>query len=116
MKVCFLYPPQSLNEGQYLKKISRNFSRNAQILPSLGLAYLASTLRMKGYEVSFLDANALNLNLSQIVKKLKTLNPNFLLYTALTDNFPNTLSWIKGIRQELDVPVIIGGPHLSTYP
>lgn len=116
MKICFLYPPQSLNAGQYLKRIGEHFSKDAQILPSLGLAYLAASLREKGFDISFIDANALGLDEEEIIKELKKSEPDYILYTTLTDNFQRTLGWIKKVRQRYNRPVIIGGPHMMFFP
>lgn len=117
MKVCFLFTPeQMVNKCFYTDRIWKNYSKNAAVLPSLGLAYLAALLRDKGYEVSLIDANVLNLSKDQILSRLKALNPDYMLYNAITDNLHGTLSWIKLIRKEFDRPVVIGGPHMEIYP
>ncbi|MAF25983.1 hypothetical protein CL634_10495 [bacterium] len=117
MRICFLYTPdQELNKGHYSEKMAENFSKSAQILPPLGMAYLAALLRQKGFTVGFLDANALGLTEEQILNKLHEFKPDCLLYTTITDNFQYTLGWIKNIKQKLDVPAIVGGPHMSLYP
>ncbi len=117
MKVCFLYTPdQTVNKCFYTPSIWKNYSKNAILAPPLGMAYLAALLRDKGYEVSLIDANVLNLTKSQILKSLNNFKPDYLLYTSITDNFQNTLSWIREIRAEYNKPVIIGGPHMEIYP
>ena len=117
MKVCFIYAPnQMVNRCYYTDKIWKNYSKNAILLPHLGMSYLAALLRKQGYEVDFLDANILNLSLEQILAHLKRSNPDCLLYTSITDNFQDTLWWIKKIRAGYDKPVIIGGPHMDIYP
>ncbi len=117
MRVCFIFTPnQMVNKCFYTASIWKNYSKNAVLLPSLGLAYLAALLRDKGYEVSLIDANILNLSKEQIIDKINEIKPDYVLYNAITDNLHDTISWIRGIRKEYDKPVIIGGPHMEIYP
>lgn len=105
-----------VNKCFYTASIWKNYSKNAILAPPLGMAYLAALLRDKGYEVSFIDANILNLSKEKIIKRLNEFKPEYVLYTSITDNFQDTLSWIKEIKKEYNKPVIIGGPHMEIYP
>jgi radical SAM superfamily enzyme YgiQ (UPF0313 family) len=105
-----------VNKCFYTPSIWKSYSKNAVLLPSLGLAYLAALLRDKGYEVGLIDANILNLNRDQIVEKLNEFRPEYVLYNSITDNLHHTLFWIREIRKGYDRPVIIGGPHMEIYP
>ena len=105
-----------VNKCFYTEKIWENYSKNAMILPHLGMSYLAALLREKGLEVHFIDANALGLDKRQIIRVLNDSRPDYLLYTSVTDNFQDTLFWIENIKQEYDKPVIVGGPHMEIYP
>ena len=117
MKVTLLYPPEtSMHKQLYTKKIFKFYSKVGAVLPPLNLAYIASYIRSKGYEVMLLDANVLNLNYKEIIFRLKNFNPDVILYTMVTFDFFNTLHWIQNIKKEINVPTIIGGPHLSIFP
>jgi anaerobic magnesium-protoporphyrin IX monomethyl ester cyclase len=117
MKVCFLYTPnQMVNKCYYTKNIWKNYSKNAILVPPLGMVYLAALMRDKGYDASFIDANILNLSKEQIIEKLHTIRPDYVLYNTITDNLQDTISWIREIKKEYDKPVIIGGPHMEIYP
>lgn len=117
MKVCFIYPPnQMVNKCFYTESIWKNYSKNAILLPTLGMCYLASLLRDKGYDVHYIDANVLNMSKEEILEKLEKIKPDYLMYTSITDNFQDTLGWIQNIRKGYDKPVVIGGPHLEVYP
>jgi len=80
------------------------------------MVYLSALLREKNYDVYFIDANILNLNLEQIIQNLRDKRPDYVLYNTITDNLQNTLSWIDKIKNEYNKPVIIGGPHMEIYP
>lgn len=117
MKVCFLYTPnQMVNKCFYTASIWKNYSKNAILAPPLGMVYLSALLRDKGYDTNFIDANILHLSKEQILEKLHVMNPDYVLYNAITDNLQDTLSWIREIRKDYNKPVIIGGPHMEIYP
>ncbi len=117
MKVCFIFTPeQMVNKCFYTDSIWKNYSKNAAVLPSLGMAYLAALLRDKGYDVSLIDANVLNMTKEDILARLNEIKPEYLLYNAITDNLHGTISWIREIRKEYEKPVIVGGPHMEIYP
>lgn len=117
MKVCFIYTPnQMVNKCLYTASIWKNYSKNAILVPPLGMVYLAALLRDKGYEANFIDANILNMSKEQIINKLNELKPDYVLYNAITDNLQDTLAWIKEIKEYYNKPVIIGGPHMEIYP
>ena len=117
MKVCFVYPPkQSMGKLFYPAKVWKNYSESAVILPNLGIAYLAGLLREHGHDVDLIEGHALDLTLEQIIDRLNSFKPEYVLYTSITDNFQDTICWINEIRQRYDKPVVIGGPHTGVYP
>jgi radical SAM superfamily enzyme YgiQ (UPF0313 family) len=105
-----------VNKCFYTASIWKNYSKNAILAPPLGMVYLAALLKEKGYEAGFIDANILNLNKNEIIKRLNDFKPDYVLYNSITDNLQDTLSWIKEIRNDYNKPVIIGGPHMEIYP
>lgn len=105
-----------VNKCFYTASIWKNYSKNAILAPPLGMVYLAALLREKGYEAKFIDANILNLTREEIIKQLKEFRPDYVLYNGITDNLQHTISWIRGIKEEYNKPVIIGGPHMEIYP
>jgi radical SAM superfamily enzyme YgiQ (UPF0313 family) len=105
-----------VNKCFYTASIWKNYSKNAILVPPLGMVYLAALLREKGYEVSFIDANILNLTKEQIIAKLNELSPDYVLYNTITDNLQDTISWIREIKRSYNRPVIVGGPHMEIYP
>ncbi len=117
MKVCFIFTPeQMVNKCFYTASIWKNYSKNAILVPPLGMVYLAALLIDKGYDASFIDANIENLSKEQIIERLNEIKPDYLLFNTITDNLQDTLTWIKEIRTDYNKPVIIGGPHMEIYP
>jgi radical SAM superfamily enzyme YgiQ (UPF0313 family) len=117
MRATFIFTPeQMVNKCFYTASIWKNYSKNAILVPPLGMVYLAALLRDKGYDASFIDANIMQLSKDEIIKNLNELKPEYVLYNAITDNLQDTLAWIREIKKDYNKPVIIGGPHMEIYP
>jgi len=84
------------------------------IFPPLGLAYIAAVLKKNGIEVKILEANAHNLDNTQIESCIKEYSPDFVGITSTT-------SLIEEAHQiallcPKKIKVIIGGIHASSMP
>lgn len=86
------------------------------IIPPLSLAYVAAILERVACIVQLIDASALNLTKIQVSEMISQFKPNFLGFTSTTIDFHNTLDWINFLKEKTNLPVIIGGIHLSAYP
>ncbi len=113
LKVALVYPPYgSVRNEPGIKAVKENYG----IFPSLSLLYVAGILEAAGCDVLFVDAHAEGLTLEQTVARLERFAPDFVGYTITTYLFFQAMDWIKAIRERIDVPVIVGGVHLSIYP
>jgi anaerobic magnesium-protoporphyrin IX monomethyl ester cyclase len=115
MRLAFVYPPQEVCRIFYPEKIHQQYSREGAILPPLGIAYLAALLEKK-HTVKIIEANALRLDVNTAIGQLRDFKPDVLLFSLLTTNFQPNLEWIKAIKKQVDLPVIVGGPQPSIYP
>ncbi len=113
VKVALVYPPYgAVRNEPGIKTVKENYG----IFPSLSLLYVAGILEAAGCEVIFIDAHAEDLTLEETVARLQAFGPEFVGYTLTTYLFFQSMDWIKAIREHVDVPVIVGGVHLSIYP
>ncbi len=113
LKVSLVYPPYgAIKNEPGIKAVKENYG----VFPSLSLLYVAGCLEQHGVEVQFLDVNAENMSLEETTTKLKEFGPDFIGYTITTYLFYQTLAWVKAIRDEVDVPTIVGGVHMGMYP
>lgn len=79
MKVTFIFTPeQMVNKCFYTASIWKNYSKNAILVPPLGMVYLAALLRDKGYDASFIDANILQMSKEDIIRKLNEIKRDYL--------------------------------------
>jgi len=87
------------------------------ISPPLGLAYIAAFLEQEGHSVKILDCIALGLSASDAEKEIAQIKPDIVGVTCTTPNVPGVIE-ISQIakRANPDVPIVVGGPHLSIFP
>jgi anaerobic magnesium-protoporphyrin IX monomethyl ester cyclase len=112
IKFALVYPPYGpVRNEPGIKTVKENYG----IFPSLSLLYVAGILEEAGCEVLFIDAHAENLSIEDTVQRLNDFGPDFIGYTLTTYLFFQSMDWIKAIKDELDIPVIVGGVHLSIY-
>jgi len=86
------------------------------LFPPLSLAWVAAIAEKAGHEVIIVDARTLNLSKQQTLERLKRFNPDILGFMMTTYMFPDTMDWIRFLKKHLDLPVVIGGYNLRTYP
>ena len=112
VKFALVYPPYGpVRNEPGIKTVKENYG----IFPSLSLLYVAGILEKTGCEVIVIDAHAEDLDLEQTVQRIKAFGPDFVGYTLTTYLFFQTMDWIKAIKQQVQVPVVVGGVHLSIY-
>lgn len=113
MRIALIFPP-------YTHKI---FSENLAVVdeefcvaPPIILAYVASILQAHGHQVILLDARVLNLSKLEALKKIKAFKPDMLGFRAESYHFHDALDWMRYLKQNLNIPVVAGGPNLTLYP
>jgi len=113
VKVALVYPPYgAIKNEPGIKAVKENYG----VFPSLSLLYVAGCLEQHGVEVKLIDVNAESLTLEETCAQLQEFGPDFVGYTITTYLFYQTLSWVKAIKEKVDVPVIVGGVHMGMYP
>jgi len=93
-------------------------------LPPLGLAYIASYLREYGdfNNTKIVSVDLLhNLknereNLDRGVVKIKKSNPDIIGISSVTQEFGIASQLARILKSVLDVPIIVGGPHITAIP
>ena len=74
-----------------------------EYLPSIGLAYVASSLEREGYNVVIVDSQAEGLfDCDDIIKTVKRLNPDIVGITATTHTRFIASELVSGMKKELN--------------
>lgn len=100
-----------------IRPIPDRAERTIQVLPSLGILYLAAMLRREGHEVEILDANAENLSLEAFSQRVKGSKAQLVGFTTMTAGWPSTVEGAGLVRRALpEAKIVVGGPQLSVHP
>jgi len=116
MRLIFINPPMAVTEQIYTKRVAKQYTSSAYVLPNTSIAYLAAYMEKVGYEVRIIDAFALGLSMDETAEQIRRFDPFAVCYSLCTQNFLNTLSWIKGIKERTGILTIVGGLQMSIYP
>ncbi len=56
------------------------------------------------------------MSLEETVERVRRLEPSLIGYNLITENFLDTLVWIREIKERTGVTTVVGGLHMSLYP
>ena len=82
-----------------------------EVLPPLGLAYIATQTADQGQNIGLIDAEHYGLGQLRLTREVNRLNPRFVGINVFTPAFSQALSFAKELNSE--IPIIIGGPHAT---
>jgi len=90
--------------------------KNLGAIQPLNLLYVGSWLREHGVDVSLLDANALELTLSQCLERARELEFDLVCFTVTNLDFLFAIDWIRAFDREFGKPILVGGTAAEAYP
>jgi len=92
-------------------------NEHARLTPPLGLAYLASAVRERGYSVSAVDFNVSGLNLRRVDSIVAYDKPAIVGISAMTETYPNALAIALRVKETSpETVVVLGGAHPTIMP
>lgn len=92
-------------------------ARAHTITPPLGLGYLAACVRQGGHEAVILDLARERLDARAGAERLSALKPDLIGVGIMSTGYLPARELIAAARQRLaDVPLVIGGPHVTALP
>jgi radical SAM superfamily enzyme YgiQ (UPF0313 family) len=81
--------------------------------PHLGLAYLAAVSERRGDEVMLFDSDVEDESIADAVRRF---DPEIIGITANTPQVKSAWRTAQAIKAVKDIPVVLGGPHVSVLP
>ena len=109
-KILLVYPPISKQE-RYASDIGDSGGKQVP----LGIYYLAAYMRKNGFDVSAIDAETEELGSTDIVKRIRDFEPDFIGISSTTVAFHRALEVASEIKKQIPAAVtILGGPHISS--
>lgn len=85
------------------------------LAPYLGLAYLSSALKQRGFEVTVIDNRLHHYSFDILIKKIQELNPGCIGISCLSSFYKEAAELCLKLK-ELNFKVIMGGVHPSFMP
>lgn len=79
--------------------------------PHIGIAYLCAFLKKQGYEVKVYDDGLKNAQ--SLVDSIREFRPDLIGITSFSYCYDYALECIEEIKADFDIPVVLGGPHVS---
>ncbi|MBN2407377.1 MAG: B12-binding domain-containing radical SAM protein [Elusimicrobia bacterium] len=110
-KLVLINPPMS-RKARY-----GAFASLGGIEPPHGLCYLAAAVKRLGLPVEIIDAQALNMDVSEIIRAIERADPSVIGLTAVTASIRKAAEIARCIKTaNPGITTIIGGIHLSGLP
>jgi anaerobic magnesium-protoporphyrin IX monomethyl ester cyclase len=83
----------------------------------LGLLYIATVLRVKGYTVAIIDCHANSYTKADVLRLISEHQPRLVGVNITTPNRRVVFDLVRAIKSAFeDTPVIVGGPHATSLP
>jgi len=114
MKITLVNPPYRLED---LVGKSKSMKAIMNVVQPLGPGYIAAVLEGNGYEVTIEDCQCLDVDHQTLMDRMRKRSPDIVGISATTPTFGSSLLTARMMKQNLpQVPVIIGGAHVSALP
>ncbi|MHA1730318.1 MAG: B12-binding domain-containing radical SAM protein [Promethearchaeota archaeon] len=75
-----------------------------------------AVLERAGHEVKFLDAAALNVGRAETLRVVREFRPDLFIFHTTTPSINSDLSYARAVKDELDIPTVAFGPHVTAEP
>ena len=86
------------------------------LMPPLGIMYIAASAIKAGYSIKFIDMEAEAISFDKLGKIVKDINPKLVAIGCLSSLFKNVITLSKIIKSHIDIPIIVGGTHTLIDP
>lgn len=116
-KERFLTDLLLINPPLTLRERYGDLAAGGSALPPLGLANVAASVRAAGFSVKILDAAILELSAEETLKRIREAAPRIIGITGATIAVRSMFEIARLAKENFEnVPVIIGGSHISAAP
>ena len=111
MKILFIHPPCADVYAGY-----KDAAKLGVQYPPLGICYLAAIAKRLGHICKIIDAEPAGYTYDDIVRIAEEFEPDIIGITSTTPIFNQAVATAKALKEKLNVPILIGGSHISVVP
>ena len=115
MKVALISAPAYSEVAFVNTFISELLYKSETRLPPIGLLYIASYLEKEGHEVKIFNITAFPYTIADIIEDLKQYGAQIVGFSISSNSFLLSLDIIKEVKIQLELPIIVGGPHVTIF-
>ncbi len=90
-----------------------SFQNDVEKVPPIGLVYLATYIRDK---CGIKNIKIIDKNFDRIEEKIEDFSPNIIGMGPMTIHYNDAADFAEKIKKTRNIPIIIGGVHISTLP
>lgn len=110
-KVVLINPPLSA------KQVAGSLEKIANVIPPLGIGYVAGVLKQADFPVKIIDSVPLKLDKEKIVEILKKDEPEIIAFTATIMSIYSAVETAKYLREVFPkAKLVLGGPQITSIP
>jgi radical SAM superfamily enzyme YgiQ (UPF0313 family) len=84
--------------------------------PLLGIAYISAYLESNGYDCKIFDASFNSWSEKELLQQVLSYKPDIIGLTAMTHEINQAAHVASKLKEQLKVPAIIGGCHVTALP
>lgn len=111
--IILIYPPLSVAERYGKNKSLDDIGGN---LPPLGILSIAAVLEQEGYKVKIIDGPVSGMSTEEVANEVIKDRPKMVGISSLTSTYYRAKELASLIKQNSDIPIILGGHHTSILP
>ena len=108
MKISLVFPSYYDEFGIY-----KDAAKKLSTFPPLNLCIVAAMAEQSGWQIQLIDGQIEQLDDSSILQRVIDFNPDLIGLTSTTPFFHNTVDFARMAKKRLNVPIIMGGTHVS---
>lgn len=98
-------------------KLQGQFKDVANILPPLGIGYMAAVLEKNGFSPKIIDCLPLGMSVEALIEELKREKPDIVGFSSTVIFINTTKEAARMVKEALpETVVILGGPHVTSLP
>lgn len=111
--VLLINSPKPFSEFAFA---SESLIASALDMPPLSVLYLGTVLEQSGFSVEAIDLDAQRMSQESLRSYIEKTQPRIIGISTSTPTFPSALEIARVSKEALDVPVIMGGYHVTFLP
>ena len=110
-KIVLINPPLSA------RQVAGSLEKIANIIPPLGIGYVAAVLKKAGFKVRIVDSVALRLDKEKIAEIPRKDEPDIIAFTATIMSIYSAIETAKYLRKVFPkAKLVLGGPQITSIP